>query len=106
MAVRRGPLRPMWEAQQCAGRLTAIEESAAMWMRFTEHARHAVFFAQQEAGRRGASEVPPEYLLLGLLQEQDTAATRILDRLGVPRAHLRADVERLLPPCSRRCEAQ
>src|SRR5436309_2264731 len=77
-----------------------------MWLRFTESFRHPVFFAQQEASARGVSDIPPEYLLLGLLQEQDTAAMRVLDRLGVPRAHLRADVERSLPPHGRRCDAQ
>ena len=77
-----------------------------MWLRFTRSFQRPVFFAQQEASRRGVSEVPPEYLLLGLLQEQDAAATRILDRLGVPRAHLRADMERLLAPHGRCCEVQ
>ncbi len=68
-----------------------------MWQRFTERARRVVFFAQEEAGRLGENYVGTEHLLLGLVRESresESVATRILARLDVPLARIRADVER------------
>lgn len=67
-----------------------------MWQRFTERARRAVFFAQEEAGRRQENQVSPEYLLLGLLREDDTVATVALQRMGVSLSGIRQDTEKLL----------
>jgi ATP-dependent Clp protease ATP-binding subunit ClpA len=53
-----------------------------MWQRFTEAARKAVFYAQEEAQGLGEGYVSTEHLLLGLLREANTA-TRVLDRLMV-----------------------
>ncbi len=65
-----------------------------MWQRFTERARRVVFFAQEEAGRLGENYVSTEHLLLGLVRESDSAAGRILDRLGVSLGRIRSEIER------------
>ncbi len=40
-----------------------------MWQRFTERAKRIVFYAQEEAVAQGNTDVAPEHLLLGVLQE-------------------------------------
>ena len=65
-----------------------------MWQRFTERARKIVFYAQEEAGQLGENYVSTEHLLLALIRENDSVAARILDRLGVSRGRIRAEVER------------
>ncbi len=65
-----------------------------MWQRFTERARRIVFFAQEEAARLGQNYVEPEQLLLGLVRENDSVASRILDRMGVSLGLIRSHVER------------
>src|SRR5947209_618440 len=64
-----------------------------MWQRFTERARRAVFFAQEEAGRLGDNYVSTEHLLLGLVRENDTVAVRVLDRLAVSPEAVRKEIE-------------
>lgn len=62
-----------------------------MWKRFTEKARTAVFYAQEEASTVGHDLVGTEHLLLGLLRIEDSAAWGILLQLGVdPRSLDRA----------------
>jgi ATP-dependent Clp protease ATP-binding subunit ClpA len=65
-----------------------------MWQRFTERARRVVFFAQEEAALLGENFVGTEHFLLGVVRETNSVATRILDRLGIPLARIRADIER------------
>jgi ATP-dependent Clp protease ATP-binding subunit ClpA len=67
-----------------------------MWQRFTERARRAIFFAQEEAIRRKHNEVSTEYLALGLLRETDSGACRILAKTECPPARLRAEIEQHL----------
>jgi len=67
-----------------------------MWQKFTERARRAVFFAQEEAARCGDSTVGTEHLLLGLVRETDSVAIRVLERMGINPKQLRAEVERQL----------
>lgn len=69
-----------------------------MWQRFTERARKAVFYAQEEAGRLGENLVGPEHLLLGLVREDDNTSARILDRLGVKPEAVRQKVLARLDP--------
>lgn len=58
-----------------------------MWQRFTEHARQAVFYAQEHAQRLGHAYVSTEHLLLGLLDVEDCTAIKMLIALGIePRA--------------------
>ena len=65
-----------------------------MWQRFTERARRAVFFAQEEAGRLGLNYVSSEHILLGLVRENDSKASEVLRRMDVPVSRVRAEVER------------
>ena len=65
-----------------------------MWQRFTERARKIVFYAQEEAGRLGENYVSTEHLLLGLVRENDSVAARVLDRMGISLARVRAEIER------------
>lgn len=66
------------------------------WQRFTERARRAIFYAQEEAALRGENYVSTEHLLLALLREPDNVAARVLDRLGINLEHLRFELERHL----------
>lgn len=59
-----------------------------MWQRFTEHARKAVFYAQEEAERARHPAVDNVHLLLGLLREK-TRALWMLDQAEVNIALLR-----------------
>jgi ATP-dependent Clp protease ATP-binding subunit ClpA len=54
-----------------------------MWQRFSERARKTVFYAQREAQRLGEGFVSTEHLLLGILCEEDSTATRVMEKLGV-----------------------
>jgi len=53
----------------------------SMFERYTEAARRVVFFARYEAVMRGAPEITPRYLLMGLLHEKDPS---IAQALGLP----------------------
>ncbi|HRF59516.1 MAG TPA: ATP-dependent Clp protease ATP-binding subunit [Fimbriimonadaceae bacterium] len=68
-----------------------------MWQRFTERARKVVFYAQEEAQKFGEGYVSTEHLLLGLVRESDSVASRVLERLGVSLSRIRAEVEKQLP---------
>ncbi|MFI5387193.1 MAG: Clp protease N-terminal domain-containing protein, partial [Fimbriimonadales bacterium] len=68
-----------------------------MWQRFTERARKVVFYAQEEAERFGEGYVSTEHLLLGLLREDDTVASRVLEKFGVSLKRARTEVEKQLP---------
>jgi len=69
-----------------------------MWQRFTERARKAVFYAQEEAGKWGENFVGPEHLLLGMVRGPENAGAVILERLGVSLGAVREGVgERLQP---------
>jgi ornithine carbamoyltransferase len=68
-----------------------------MWQKFTERARRAVFFAQEEAAKYGWNDVATEHLLIGLVRESDSIAIRALERMSVDPRHLRVEVERRLP---------
>jgi ATP-dependent Clp protease ATP-binding subunit ClpA len=68
-----------------------------MWQRFTERARKVVFYSQEEAQKYGEGYVSTEHLLLGIIREDDCVAARVLDRLGVSRNRVRAEVEKQLP---------
>ena len=69
-----------------------------MWQRFTERARKAVFYAQEEAGKWNQNFVGPEHLLLGLVREDDSFTAHILDRIGVSRDQIRSEVHKHLSP--------
>jgi len=59
--------------------------------------------AQEEAKARGCSEVGIGHLLLGLLVEPNSQALLVLDRAGVRRDELEAQVKSLMPPSEAEC---
>ena len=65
-----------------------------MWQRFTERARKAVFYAQEEAQRYGEGYVSTEHLLIGLCREQDSSAAQIIGLFGVELSRVKAEVEK------------
>ncbi|MBC7807961.1 MAG: hypothetical protein H7145_17670 [Akkermansiaceae bacterium] len=69
-----------------------------MWTKFTRRARRAVFFTQEEASRMGQNDVGPEHLLLGLMREQDTAASYVLRQIRIAPQEIRAAVEKASTP--------
>jgi ATP-dependent Clp protease ATP-binding subunit ClpA len=56
-----------------------------MFARFTEQARGSMALAQDEAARLGHPWLGTEHLLLGLLRQPATAASSVLEDLGVTR---------------------
>ena len=63
-----------------------------MFARFTDQAREAVVFAQEEAARLGHQWLGTEHLLLGLLRRPDTSAGRVLSSLGVKAASVEREI--------------
>ncbi|MCW3051435.1 MAG: repeat containing protein [Chthonomonadales bacterium] len=75
-------------------------EDKRAWDRFTERARSIFFYAHEEAGLLGQTEIATEHILLGLLRDEDDAkwggcmvAIHILRCLGVTVEQIRAEVE-------------
>jgi len=65
-----------------------------MWQRFTERARKAVFYAQEEAGRWDERFVTTEHLLLGLIKDDDSMAVRVLEAMDINTRLVRLESER------------
>ena len=53
-----------------------------MFERFTEKARRTIFFARYEASQYGSPSIDTEYLLLGLLREDQQLARRLMKPFG------------------------
>jgi len=60
--------------------------------RFTEKAQEAILTAQRETESRRLSQLEPEALLFGLLDQSDGVVPQVLLRLGVDPAAVRRDV--------------
>lgn len=69
-----------------------------MWEKFTERSRRIVYKAQEEAHRHGHPKVGTEHLLLGILDERDSLAARVLATLTGNLEELRATIIASLPP--------
>jgi ATP-dependent Clp protease ATP-binding subunit ClpC len=61
--------------------------------RFTKRARQVLLLAQSEAQQLGHRFIGTEHLLLGLLQEGEGGAARVLKRMGVTHKQVRAMIE-------------
>lgn len=61
--------------------------------RFTERARQVVVLAQEEARKNGANAIGCEYLLIGLLREDEGLAARILASMDVTLEKARESVQ-------------
>ena len=68
-----------------------------MFERFTDKARRAVVIAQEEARGRNADEIRTEHLLAALFTVPDNVAVQVLQRFGVDRDTVRAEIDRLRP---------
>ncbi|HLQ60746.1 MAG TPA: Clp protease N-terminal domain-containing protein [Candidatus Acidoferrales bacterium] len=64
--------------------------------RFTERAKKVLSLAQQEAERANHSYIGTEHLLLGLLQETEGVAAKVLTRLGIGIDKVRQTIESVL----------
>lgn len=67
-----------------------------MFERFTEHARHVMSLANQEAQRFGHEYIGTEHILWALAKEVDGVAAAVLEHFGVDLKPLRKEVETLL----------
>jgi ATP-dependent Clp protease ATP-binding subunit ClpA len=67
----------------------------AVFERFTERARGAVVFAQEEARSLHHHHIDTEHLLLGLLRDRTSVGYEALDRLGIRLDDVRSEVVRL-----------
>ena len=61
--------------------------------KFTERARRALQFAQEEAQRFQHNYIGTEHLLLGLIREEEGVAAEVLESLGVELSQIRTAVE-------------
>lgn len=68
----------------------------SMFDRFTERAKKALFFAQQEAIRLGHNYIGTEHLLLGVIQEGNGVAAKALLTMGIGLEQVRAEVEKAI----------
>jgi hypothetical protein len=59
-----------------------ISRDAKMFERYTQGARRVIFFARQEAMHYGSLYIESEHLLLGILHENKTLATRLAGEAG------------------------
>ncbi len=65
--------------------------------RFTKHALHVLQIAQEEAARLNHNYVGTEHLLLGLVNEENGLAAKVLRDLNVTPAGVLGQVERMAP---------
>ncbi len=66
---------------------------ASRFEKFSERARRALTRAQEEAQRFGHNYIDTEHILLGLVSEEDSVASRVLANMGVLPSKLRAAIE-------------
>lgn len=67
-----------------------------MWQRFTERARQAIWSADAIAKKHGSAYLSTEHILVGLVDDAECIASRILESLGVPLDEIRAKTLRSL----------
>jgi len=66
---------------------------ASRFEKFSERARRALTRAQEEAQHFGHSYIDTEHILLGLIAEEDSVASQVLNNLGVATSKVRSAVE-------------
>ena len=66
---------------------------ASRFEKFSERARRALTRAQEEAQRFGHNYIDTEHILLGLIAEEDSVASKVLANMGVLPNKIRAAVE-------------
>jgi ATP-dependent Clp protease ATP-binding subunit ClpA len=68
-----------------------------MFEHFTDGARRAIVWAQEEARELGDAHIGTEHVLLGVLREPDSDGAQLLGRVGVSADDVRAAVLRQRP---------
>ncbi|MBC8065152.1 MAG: hypothetical protein H7Y17_10005 [Chlorobia bacterium] len=68
-----------------------------MWQRFSERARQAIFYSQEEAMKFAEGHIATEHILLGLCRESNTTAAHIIKKCGGTVEAIRKEVHRQLP---------
>jgi ATP-dependent Clp protease ATP-binding subunit ClpA len=71
-------------------------DGGPMFERFTNHARHVVVLAQEEARRLQHNYIGTEHILLGLLGESEGLAFRALERFGMSLDSTREEVKAIV----------
>ncbi len=66
---------------------------AIRWEKFTVKSQEAVQAASQLAAENGNPEVLPLHLLSGLIEDRDGIIVPVLEKVGVPTAQLRAQIQ-------------
>ena len=66
---------------------------ASRFEKFSERARRVLTLAQEEAQNLNHSYIGTEHILLGLVREEEGAAAKVLNNLGVSLSKVRASVE-------------
>jgi ATP-dependent Clp protease ATP-binding subunit ClpC len=64
-----------------------------LWERYTERARKVMLHAEDWAIRLRSPFISSEHILLGLLEEEDTLAVQMLERLGVDIRKMKSELE-------------
>lgn len=67
-----------------------------MFERFTEKARRAVVYAQEEARMLNQNYIGTEHLLLGLIREEEGIAAKALQNIGINLEDVRAQAEEII----------
>ncbi|MBX3062983.1 MAG: hypothetical protein KF726_08405 [Anaerolineae bacterium] len=67
---------------------------------FTQRARRVLSKSQEAAERYQHNSIEPEHLLLGLYQEEEGVASKVLRALGIKITQIESHIERLQPPPS------
>jgi ATP-dependent Clp protease ATP-binding subunit ClpC len=68
-----------------------------MFERFTEQARHVLFFAREEASHLGSIRVQTEHLLLGLIRDGKGLTKRLFADADIALDDIREEVLRRIP---------
>ncbi|MBI4244127.1 MAG: ATP-dependent Clp protease ATP-binding subunit [Planctomycetes bacterium] len=71
-----------------------------MFDRFTDRARKVMSIARQEAQRLNSDVIGTEHILLGVLQEGQSIAAKVLQSLGVNFKRIRQEIEKLAQPAA------
>jgi ATP-dependent Clp protease ATP-binding subunit ClpC len=64
-----------------------------LWERYTERARKVMLHAEDWAIKLRSPFISSEHILLGLLEEEDTLAVQMLERLGVNIRKMKSELE-------------
>jgi len=67
-----------------------------MFRRFTQRARNAVIYAQEEARQLNHPAIGTEHILLGLLKEGEGVGARALLSMGIDLEKVRSEVTRII----------